>query len=265
MSPKTNPPSIKELAFDCPHCGAYTSHDWFDVYANVRTRKDGAPTLVDDEFVAMIVNDKVIPDDTKSEFSAQAQLLLQGFVLVDKRDTSAYANHNVTNLNLSKCYVCEKVSVWVRDRVVAPAEAQGPQPNPDLPDEIAFDFKEAARIVGLSPRGAAALLRLAIQKLCIALGEKGKSIDEDIASLVEKGLKPMVQQALDAVRVIGNEAVHPGALDLKDDVETAMRLFDALNIIAEQMITSPKHMKELYEKLPEAKRKAIDKRDGRSN
>ena len=71
----------------------------------------------------------------------------------------------------------------------------------------------------------------------------------------------MVQHALDAVRVIGNEAVHPGTLDLKDDRDTAMRLFGLMNIIAEQMISNPKHIKELYDKLPESKRTAIEKRD----
>jgi Domain of unknown function (DUF4145) len=46
-----------------------------------------------------------------------------------------------------------------------------------------------------------------------------------VASLVRKGLSPVVQQALDAVRVIGNEAVHPETLDLKDDRDTATTLF----------------------------------------
>jgi hypothetical protein len=34
-----------------------------------------------------------------------------------------------------------------------------------------------------------------------------------------------------------------------------------VNIIAEQMISNPKHVDEIYEKLPEAKRKAIEERD----
>lgn len=126
-------------------------------------------------------------------------------------------------------------------------------------------YEEAGKILTLSPRGAAALLRLAIQKLCALLGEKGKNIDEDIANLVKKGLSPLVQKALDSVRVIGNEAVHPGTLDLRDDVETATRLFEVVNIIAEQMISNPKHVEDLYAKLPEAKRKAIEKRDGKSS
>lgn len=108
------------------------------------------------------------------------------------------------------------------------------------------------------------MLRLAIQKLCFELGGKGKKIDDDIGSLVRKGLSPGVQQALDAVRVIGNEAVHPGTLDLRDDSDTAGRLFDLVNIITEQMISNPKHVKELYDKLPEFKRKAIEERDAKA-
>ena len=55
----------------------------------------------------------------------------------------------------------------------------------------------------------------------------------------------------------------PQGPHLKDDIETASKLFNVVNIIAEQMISNPKHVQELYAKLPEPKRGAIDKRDGR--
>jgi Domain of unknown function (DUF4145) len=175
-----------------------------------------------------------------------------------------YVSLDVHNLNLSKCFSCGEMSVWIHDRLVFPTAMEGPAPNPDLPNEVRLDYDEAGRILNQSPRGSAALLRLAIQKLCRALGEKGKSIDDDIASLVKNGLSPIVQKALDSVRVIGNEAVHPGTLGLKDGRDTASRLFELVNIITEQMISNPKHVEELYERLPEEKRKAIDKRDGKS-
>ena len=106
------------------------------------------------------------------------------------------------------------------------------------------------------------MLRLAIQTLCGHLGESGKNINSDIASLVKKGLSPVIQKSLDVVRVIGNEAVHPGTLDLKDDRDTASKLFRLVNLIAEQMISHPKHVHAMYEELPESKKNEIEKRDG---
>ncbi|MCW5206875.1 DUF4145 domain-containing protein, partial [Desulfobulbus sp. F5] len=118
-------------------------------------------------------------------------------------------------------------------------------------------------IINRSPRGAAALLRLCVQKLCAHLGEPGKNINQDIAGLVKKGLNPRIQKSLDIVRVIGNEAVHPGELDLRDDPDTAAQLANLVNIIADFMITQPKHIDTLYDSLPVEKKEQIDKRDGK--
>lgn len=262
MPRKSVPPSISAIAFDCPHCGAYTTHTWYALTATAMTGDARSPGVPDPAAVDAIRAAKDIPDEDKKRFVDYFQKILRGSVVVDKNDRGQYVYSDVGNLHVSKCFNCGDISVWVASRVVFPSPAHGPAPNPDLPSPVLGDYDEASRVLPISPRGAAALLRLAIQKLCTALGEKGRSIDDDIASLVKKGLSPVVQKALDSVRVIGNEAVHPGALDLKDDVDTASRLFDLVNIISEQMISNPKHIDELYAKLPEAKRKAIEKRDG---
>ena len=127
---------------------------------------------------------------------------------------------------------------------------------------IAPDFEEAGSIVNLSPRGAAALARLCIQKLMKQLGQKGKNINDDIGELVKKGLEVRVQQALDVVRVIGNNAVHPGTIDLKDDKQTALALLELVNMIVERCIAGPAQLKSLYERLPASKLQQIKKRDG---
>ena len=65
---------------------------------------------------------------------------------------------------------------------------------------------EAASVLQKSPRAAAALLRLALQKLCKQLGGKGKSIQQDIDLLMWKtGCHSGVLEAMDAVRIIGND------------------------------------------------------------
>lgn len=254
-------PSIREVAFDCPHCGAFTSQTWFDLYAEEITNDERIPSLADRDWLEEVQTDDRLDTESKNRIVVFLEKGLSGFVFLDRRSDGKYIYKGVHNLNLSLCFACKGVAVWVHDRLIFPIAMEADLPSPDLPDNVRIDYEEASRIVGLSPRGAAALLRLAIQKLCAFLGEKGKNIDDDIASLVRKGLLPVVQQSLDSLRVIGNEAVHPGMMDLKDDRDTASQLFKLVNIIAEQMISSPKQANEVYAKLPQHKRDAIEKRD----
>lgn len=60
--------------------------------------------------------------------------------------------------------------------------------GPDLPTETRVDYEEAKAILERSPRGAAALLRLCIQKLCTHLGEKGRNLNDNVGALIWKGL-----------------------------------------------------------------------------
>jgi hypothetical protein len=162
---------------------------------------------------------------------------------------------------VSDCISCGEPTIWHDQLMIYPLHSTAERPSPDLPPEVLLDVEEARLIANLSPRGAAALLRLAIQKLCAHLGQPGKNINTDIAALVEAGLPVKVQQALDTLRVIGNEAVHPGELDLRDDSKTVVSLFRLVNFITEKMITEPAQIDAIYGLLPESKRDAIKKRD----
>lgn len=165
------------------------------------------------------------------------------------------------NTRVCFCSHCNFYSIWHEGQMVYPEFSVIELPNEDLSQTIIQDYKEAASIIRKSPRGAAALLRLAIQKLCGELGEKGENINTDIGNLVKNGLPVKIQQSLDALRVIGNEAVHPGQLDLKDDVKTAMALFKLVNFIAEKMITELKEVDAIYSKIPDSAKKQIEDRD----
>jgi Domain of unknown function (DUF4145) len=169
----------------------------------------------------------------------------------------------LANLALSRCHACQGFTIWVEDKIIYPVKETTIAAHEDLPEPIRSDFEEAASIVNRSPRGAAALLRLCIQKLMVVLGEKGENINDDIASLVKKGLDVDIQRALDIVRVIGNSAVHPGTIDLKDDKATAVKLFELLNIIVEREIATPKRIAALFDGLPPTALAAIQKRDGK--
>jgi len=145
--------------------------------------------------------------------------------------------------------------------MIVPSEAPVPPAHVDMPSVCRSEYEEARSIVAASPRGAAALLRLAVQNLMPALGEKGTNINDDIASLVKKGLPVQIQQALDFCRVVGNNAVHPGEIQINDTPEIAHNLFAMINFIVEDTVTRPKQIQALYDQLPEAARKAIARRD----
>ena len=155
---------------------------------------------------------------------------------------------------------CDESSLWVKDMMVFPDSGNAPTPNLDMPDSVLKLYREAASVHTKSPRGAAALLRLAIQVLCQELGESGKNINNDIKALVQKGLPPMVQESLDIVRVTGNDAVHPGQIDT-DDPNTVANLFGLINVVVEYMISLPQQVRGMYEALPVDKIEGIKNRD----
>ena len=165
-------------------------------------------------------------------------------------------------VEVSFCSHCRHPTFWLGEKIIYPPTHTFPLANSDLPDNVQEVYKEAAAIANQSPRAASALLRLAIEMLLKDLGEAG-TINEGIKNLVKKGLDERIQQALDIVRVTGNNAVHPGKIDFNDstDVQT---LFGLINLIADALITQPKQVAEMYNHLPEAARESIKKRDGKT-
>ena len=178
-------------------------------------------------------------------------------------DKAEHLNNSDERDYICFCVRCKKYSIWHDREMIYPIFTGIEIPNQDLGESIINDYDEAAEILQRSPRGAGALLRLAIQKLCIQLGGDGKNLNTDIGTFVKNGLPVKVQQSLDSLRVIGNEAVHPGELNLQDDVETVQSLFKLVNFIAEKMITEPKEIEAIYSKIPETKKEQIEKRDGK--
>ncbi len=176
-----------------------------------------------------------------------------------------------TRIWVARGQCCNKNSYWwvdefnetlpIKGHMVLPIQSMAPMPHEEMPEQIKSDYLEARAIVGQSSRGACALLRLAIQNLCLDLGYTSGKINRDIASMVEDGLPVQIQQALDIVRVVGNNAVHPGEL-VKDDVdEIAIGIFHLINEIVEDRVAKPKRISALYNKLPSGAVEAIQKRD----
>ncbi|MCK0713381.1 DUF4145 domain-containing protein [Chromohalobacter sarecensis] len=167
----------------------------------------------------------------------------------------------------AECQHCHECSYWFSaflgeksKYLIYPAVSGLPMPHPDMPEDSKKDYFEARDVMPYSSKAAAALLRLSLQKLCIHLG-KSNNINRAIGELVQEGLPQQVQMALDSVRIIGNESVHPGEINDDDLEASASQAFELMNFIVQDRITRFSQAKHFYDSLPEAKREAVDRRD----
>jgi hypothetical protein len=183
------------------------------------------------------------------------------YVLASQSHPPQYSQ--IPGILLAACDHCSQYSIWRDGTLIFPASLSTLPSHPDLPAPIQADYEEARGVFASSPRSSAALLRLVIQKLCVQLGQPGANLNADIGALVAQGLPVRVQQSLDIVRVVGNNQVHPGVLDVRDDAQMATMLFELVNIIVEDRIAGPKLINALYAKLPENARKQIEERDAK--
>jgi Domain of unknown function (DUF4145) len=258
-------PALGLRSFCCPTCKALASQAWYRLYGSYCTEvTNPKPVTVHhpdqiEALVNLVSNRPGAPD------AQETARRINGLVYFGEKLSAHHNVKKVENLYLSQCFSCKDFAIWQNDNLLFPLTIYSHEPHADMPINIRSDFTEASNIVNNSPRGACALLRLCVQKLLIEFGYKGKRINDDIATMVKDGVAIELQQAFDIVRLIGNDAVHPGEIDLKDDVATANKLFTIVNYIVEEKIGKSKRIAEIYGSLPTRKIEEIERRDGRPN
>jgi hypothetical protein len=246
-----NQPIYLNKKFVCPHCNTLAQQGWI---SNKNIIK-----IVNDIYKHNYLNYRESVNDYE-------QKIVQRFLeYMNSTFPSEFRDLLPSAVSISKCHACEDFSIWFDENIIYPKKTFVEPPNNDLNDDIKELYYEAAIILIDSPKGSTAILRLALQKLLVQLGKNGKNINNDIKELVKEGLNPKMQKALDTLRVIGNNAVHPGQINLDDNKDIALHLFKILNMVADDMITKPKEMDTLYDNIiPEDTKNHIKQRDSKT-
>lgn len=235
--------------FQCPHCNTVATQKWFDA-------NEVGSTAIE------IINHLYLNYRSSIE-SFYQKCIIQFLNVVDNNFQKSLYQFVPKGFSVATCSSCDEFTLWVNEEIVYPRKITISPPNDDLDEDIKTLYIEASTILIDSPKGSTALLRLALQKLLKQIGGGGKNINKDIKDLVADNLSPQMQKALDLLRVVGNNAVHPGQIDLDDNIEIARKLFDILNYIAYELITKPKELESLYADLiPLETQEHIKQRDG---
>ncbi len=153
----------------------------------------------------------------------------------------------VKDIAVAICARCQNFTLWHGDTILYPSYGGAPMPHPDLFEGVRGEYGEARAIASLSPRSAAAILRMVFQKICRYLGESGKDLNADIDRLIERGLPAGLRKALQRVRVLGEDTANPGKIDGRDDAQTVATLFQIINIVIEKLVAEPKQISALIQ------------------
>jgi hypothetical protein len=170
----------------------------------------------------------------------------------------------ITSLQASWCETCSKIALWdvAEKHLVYPPRAAVPIASLHLPAEVRDAYEEAAKVHPLSPRAAAALLRLALQQLLRTLGKPGKELYSEIGELVADGLPPLVENAMDVIRHHGNDGIHSDTSAAKEDPDGVVGLFFVVNSIGDLLVGAAGRIQRLHGQLPPEVKRAIARRDG---
>lgn len=231
-------PAFYKKHFHCPHCQTYTNTSWY--------------YLDYDFFIGKLFN-----NITQSE---KEQLGIFKCVPDCCNQRSYWIGHKSEWQIVDQTLYNQGFMIW-------PNLSTAEQAHEDMPSDIKKDYEEARQVLGISPRAAVALLRLALQKLLIRLGGTIGKIDGDIGELVANGtLSKRLEKMSDILRVAGNNSVHPDkiGLNLDGNPELVSVLFRLINTIVEEAITAPQALDELYDLIPSNLKEGIETRNQRA-
>jgi hypothetical protein len=99
--------SVRETAFNCPHCGALASQQWYTSYI---TGLENSPFIPEDDFIQKVLNDNEIDHAMKERFLDDAKKRNGGLVFIEK-GTQNFSDRVASNLFLSQCFNCRNVPI----------------------------------------------------------------------------------------------------------------------------------------------------------
>ena len=244
---KTKSPDFSEKYFSCPFCEVSSKQSNIDNSNLINDHVNHATSIAPD-------------------FGLNSDRLFDLFMRVSKKfeNETSVRWSLPDNFSLKICQNCKKFSLWVDKKMVYPLVSTAPLPNEDMPSDVKKIYNEARNVQNFSPRATAALLRVALEKLTVHLGEKKGNLNTRIGNLKEKGLPTQVINALDIMRIHANESgSHSGKIDLEknDNEYIVKKLFVLVNFIVEKTITDSNSISAMMEELPQEKKKGIDNRD----
>lgn len=238
--------------FYCPHCGAFSYHAREPLRVWVRPSSSAARTY--DAFV-----------DEAEAFRVHGTEFIRKASHPARGETAPGWFRQQWTATL--CASCERSAVWRDRELVFPRTATDvPAPHAEMPEGAKELYLEAAAVLSLSRRSAAALIRASMESLLKGLDESSerKTLHTRLGELHQRVPAPL-WKLLTALRIVGNDALHDDDDELirmylvEEDAGVVRALFGAVNEVVQELIVRPRETEALYAMIPETKRQAAER------
>src|SRR5262249_33221588 len=139
--------------------------------------------------------------------------------------------------------------------MVHPEDVSRPPLSSEIPDVIAHDYEEAARLLSHSSTASAALGPRSLRKPVHDIGSRYVAVNKEIETLINARQMPKIlAEWLDAIRVIGKFREHPLKATRPEEIHPtepgeADVLLDALDCLFEFYFVQPAEMRKKREDL----------------
>ncbi|SDP09844.1 protein of unknown function [Nakamurella panacisegetis] len=172
-----------------------------------------------------------------------------------------YNDNDIPNWLATKCFTCHNVALFHGPTLRFPAARVGPTPTQDMPANIKAIYEEAQEVAAVSPRSAAALLRVALETMVNELVSGSEKLFQKIGKLRALGVDQEIIDYMDLIRGFGNDGAHAGEVNLEDDPKTVADLFEILQIIVADAITRKKKKQALLGRFSQGWHQGREERD----
>src|ERR1700730_15976123 len=221
-------PQLGAESFSCPHCNTVAHQDWYSLF--LKSENAAEVRVLTPEAVKALRQGDAQRDNIK-EIDQFVERLKKNALTYEYQKHPHPLKVKMANLHISNCHSCNGFSLWVGGLLVFPTRID------KTPELVEQDLEEAAAILNKFPRGAAALMRVCIQRLVPLLEENGKELNQRVSSLVRKGLEMEMQQAKEVLQVLRSDPVQLSKLESHADKETVLRFLDSLKEVLERRMS----------------------------